>query len=174
MTLLDFQLIIITTATIQVAVLNRFSWNSHGRCESTHRWTLYFFGNNRSNKTTTGFLAFIQPVWRFLRKKFQSRIWYPISCRKDSIHFCRPIPHSLKNGHALQKLFFTVILENIVFFICYMKNIQNHISYKKVYIDFCCQTPPSPQNGVVLPQMFFCHFFSINWKTFARFSCSKV
>ncbi len=28
--------------TIQVAVLNRFSWNSHGWCGSTHGWILLF------------------------------------------------------------------------------------------------------------------------------------
>ncbi len=39
MTRLDFQLIIIITFTIQVAVLNRFSWNSLSWCGSTHRWT---------------------------------------------------------------------------------------------------------------------------------------
>ncbi len=42
MTLLDFQLIIIITVTIQVAVFNRFSWNSHGWCESTLGWILFF------------------------------------------------------------------------------------------------------------------------------------
>ncbi len=64
---------------------------------------------------TTGFLAFIQPVWGFLRKKFQSRIRYSISHRKGYIHFCCQKRHSLKNSHATQKLFFVVILENIVF-----------------------------------------------------------
>ncbi len=41
-TLLDFQLIIILTVAIQVAVLNRFSWNSLGWFGSTHGRTLYF------------------------------------------------------------------------------------------------------------------------------------
>ncbi len=43
MTLLDFQLIIIITVSIQVAVLNQFSWNSHGFCKSINGWTLSFF-----------------------------------------------------------------------------------------------------------------------------------
>ncbi len=60
---------------------------------------------------------------------------------------------SLKNSNVPQKLFFVVILENIISFRknCCMKNIQNLISYKKVDIDFCRQTPPSPRNGHVLP-----------------------
>ncbi len=42
LTLLDFQLIIIITVTIQVAVLNRFLWNSHGWCEFIYGWHLIF------------------------------------------------------------------------------------------------------------------------------------
>ncbi len=45
----------------------------------------------------------------FLREKFQSRILYPISYRKGHINFCRWTLFS-------EKLFFVVILENIVFF----------------------------------------------------------
>ncbi len=152
MILIDFQLIIIIIVTIQVVVLNCFSWNSHGWSESTHVWILFFFFNNWSNRTTSMvenvplklvFLVFIQPVWGFWGKNFESCIRYPISHRKGYIHFCRPTPHSLKNGHASQKLFFVVILEIFFFFQknCYMKNIQNLISYKKVYVDFCRQTP---------------------------------
>ncbi len=58
---------------------------------------------------TTGFWAFIQPVWGCLKKKFQIRNWYSIFHRKGYIHFYCPTPRSLKNSHA------SVILENIVF-----------------------------------------------------------
>ncbi len=79
MTLLDFQLIIIITVTIQVAVLNRFSWNSHGWWGSIHGWTLLFletisliepliWGKCASK---TGFLVFIQPYEIFYKKNFK-------------------------------------------------------------------------------------------------------
>ncbi len=64
----------------------------------------------------TDFLAFIQPVWTFLGKKFQNCIRYPISHGKGYIHVCCLTPYSLRNGHAPKKLFFTVILENTIFF----------------------------------------------------------
>ncbi len=130
MTLLDFQLITIITVTKQVTVLNWFSWNSHGWCESTHEWTLLFLFFFLFIFFTIGP---IEPlIWRkcglklvfwlsfsryrgFWRKKFQSHIWYLISHRRSNIHFCRPTPYSLKNGHAPQKLFFAVILENVFF-----------------------------------------------------------
>ncbi len=111
---------------IQVAVLNRSSWNSHSWCESTHGWILFFFLETigpiewliwEKMYPKTGFLAFIRPILGVLGKKFQSRIWYPISHRKSYINCCRLTLHSQKNGHAPQKLFFAVILENIVFFL---------------------------------------------------------
>ncbi len=52
----------------------------------------------------------------FWEKKLKNYIWYSIYQKKGYIHFCRPTSHSLKNGDALQKLFFAYILENIVFF----------------------------------------------------------
>ncbi len=64
----------------------------------------------------TSFPIFIQPVWGFLREKLQNSIRYPISHRKGYIHFCHPTPPSLKKCHVPVKFFFTVILENIVFF----------------------------------------------------------
>ncbi len=98
-----------------------------------------------------GFLAFIQPLWGFLKKKFQIHIWYPIFHRKGYIHFCCLTPCSLKNSHASQQIFFTVILENIVFLFfwknCHIKNIQSLISYKKAYIDFCHQISSFSKNG---------------------------
>ncbi len=120
--------------------------------------------------TNAGFLAFIQPVWGFSRTKFQRRTRYHISIEKVIFIFVI--------GHPI--LWKMVMLPKIIFhgFLfwknCYTKNIQNIISLKIVYTDFCCQTPPSPQNGNVIPQVVFFNFFNINWRTSARFSCSKV
>ncbi len=75
----------------------------------------FFFGNNRSDRTTdmgenvpskqTDFLALIQLVRWFLRKKFQSRIRYPTSHRKGYIHFCHQILYSLKNCSTHENFF---------------------------------------------------------------------
>ncbi len=64
----------------------------------------------------TEFSAFIQPVWVFLRKKIKDTTLWSMTHRKVYINFCHPTLHSLKNGHVSQNLFFSVILENIVFF----------------------------------------------------------
>ncbi len=50
------------------------------------------FGNKRLNGIApkTGFLAFIPPVWAFLRKKLKHSIRYFIFHRKSYIHFCPP------------------------------------------------------------------------------------
>ncbi len=85
----------------------------------------YFFGHNRSNRTTDMgenvapklvFLAFIQPVWAFLRKKFQSHIRYSISHRKGYTHFCRPTRHSLKNSHVPKNCFSRLFWKMFFFF----------------------------------------------------------
>ncbi len=78
-----------------------------------------------------------------LREKHKNSIEYPISHRKGYIHFCRPMPLSLKKGKII---FRTVILKNIVF----SKKLSNkkyskpHFSQKKGCIDFCRQMPPFP------------------------------
>ncbi len=109
-------------------IFMKFTWLMR-----VHTWVnpifFFFFGNIWSNRTTdmgkmcpkTDFLAFIQLVWGYRGKKFQSRIWYLISHRKRYIHFFRWTPHSLKK---LPPIYISVILRNIVFFKnCYMKNI---------------------------------------------------
>ncbi len=107
----------------------------------------------------TGFLAFIQPVWSFLRKKFRSCNRYPISHGKVYIHFCCPTSHSLKNGHDPKNFFprhfgkYCFNWKN-----CYTKNIQNLISYKKVNVDFCNQTP-LPLKMVMSSHEWFSQFF---------------
>ncbi len=150
MTLLNFQLIIIITVLIQITVLNQFSWNSHGCCESTHGWILFFFyffffWNNRSNRiiimgeNVPPKLVFWHSFSRygvFLRKKFQSRIPYSILHWEAYIHFCHPTPHSLKNDHASQKLFFAIILENIACFLkklLYEKYSNSHFLQTSLY-----------------------------------------
>ncbi len=152
------------------------------RLVRVHTWVNpIFFGNNWSNRTTdmgkvcpkTGFLAFIQPVWIFLTKNFQSRNRYPISHRKGYIHFCRPDTPFSEKWSCPPKNFFHGYF-GFFFLNYYIKNISNLIFYKNVYIDFCCQTPPSPQNGHVFPQMVFHNFFNIHWRTSAKFSSLKV
>ncbi len=63
----------------------------------------------------TSFLAFIQPVWRFWGKNFKAVFDTSFPIEKVIFIFVVRHHHSLKNGHASQKLFFAVILENIVF-----------------------------------------------------------
>ncbi len=105
MTRLDFQLIIIITVTIQVAVLNRFSWNSHGWSESAHGWTLFFFFFFFFFLKTSGS---IEPlIWRKMCPQnwffgFYSAIWgwgknfktysVPHFHIKVYIDFCRQTP----------------------------------------------------------------------------------
>ncbi len=71
----------------------------------------------------------------FLRRKLKNSVQYPISHKKGRIQFCHPVPLSLENSNASQKLFFNVVLKNIVLFEkkFLMKNIQNLISTKKGY-----------------------------------------
>ncbi len=122
------------------------------------------------------FLGFHSAIMVFFRKKFQSRILYPISHRRGYIHFSCPMPHSLKNCHAPQKLFFAVILKNIVFF---EKNVKQKLFKTSFFTNnfiliFVTRYPLSLQNGHVLPQMVFRSFFNVNWRTSVRFSYSKI
>ncbi len=151
MTLPDFQFIIIITVTILVAVLNRFSWNSHGRYEFTHGWTqkFFFFFWKKLVQYNPWYGGKVPPKL-FFRLSFS---WYGVFWGKnfkavfgtpfpiENVIFVFVVRHRIpwKKGHAPQKLFFAVILD--FFFNCYMKNIQNLISYKKVYIEFYRQTP---------------------------------
>ncbi len=115
MTLLHFQLIIINyychdTGRSFEPIFMKFTWLMR-----VHTWVnSIFFGNNQSNRTTdiwenvppklVFWLSFIR--YGGFSKKFQNRTWYPISHRKGYVYFCRPTPHSLKNGHAPQKIIF--------------------------------------------------------------------
>ncbi len=175
MTLSDFLLIIIITVTI-------WDW-----CESTNRWTVFFLETIGQIKpliwgkmcTYKCFFGFHSVSVGFLEEKISKLYLVPLfSIEKVIFIFVVWHPIPWKNGHAPQKLFFAVLLEDIVFFKkkknYYIKNIQNLNSYKKVYIDFCCQTPSSSQNCHVLLQIVFRNFFNLNWRTSASFSCSKV
>ncbi len=93
---------------IQVAVLNWFSWNSHGWCGSIHRWILLFLETIGPIEphiwgkcaTKTGFSGLSQMVWEFLREKLENCIWY-------FIYFVvrRPVPLKMvmpsKNNFSL-------------------------------------------------------------------------
>ncbi len=98
MTLLHFQFIIIITVTIQVAVLNQFSWNSRGWCRSTHEWTTFFLETigMDGNVSQNWFSGFYSAGMRVLRKKISKLYSVPHLPQKGYIHFCRPTPHSLK------------------------------------------------------------------------------
>ncbi len=62
------------------------------------------------------FSSLSQTVWGFSEKNLETVFGIPFPPKKGYIHFCRPTPPFLKNVHVLQKQFFAVILENIVFF----------------------------------------------------------
>ncbi len=161
---------------LQVAVLNRFSWNSHGWCESTHGSTLIFLEIIRPIEPLiwgkcapkNGFLAFIQLVlWGFFEKKISKSYSVPHFPKKRLPSFLSSDTLLPKNWLSQtpsppprQKNYFSQLFWKILFFLlnCCMKNIQNLISDKKIYIDFCHHTPTSPQNGHVLPQVFFVVF----------------
>ncbi len=175
---------------------SRFSANNNYYCHDTgrsfelifmkftwlvrfHTWMNpnFFFENGRFNRTTdmgenvppklVFWLSFSR-YGGFWGKNLKAVFNTPFRHRKNYCHFCRRTYNSLKNGHVSQKSFFTGILDFFFFFWtnCYMKNIQNLISYKKIYI--------APQNCHVLLQICFSQFFNINWRTSTRFSCSKV
>ncbi len=144
-------------------IFMKFAWlvRVHTRVNPIY----FFFWNNRSNRTIdmgenvppklVFWLSF--GIWGFWGKKFKAVFGTPISYRKGYIYICRPTPHSLKNGRALQKLFFVIILENIYIFflfkLLYEKYSKPHF-LQKSYTDFCRQTPlPSkwscpPINGL--------------------------
>ncbi len=122
------------------AIFMKFTWlvRVHTRVND-----IYFFLNNQSNRITDMgdnvppklVFDFYSASMGFLRKKIESHSPYPISHIKSYIHFCRPILHSLKNGHAptsqapppkknyLSRLFWKDFFKN-----CYLKSTQNLIS----------------------------------------------
>ncbi len=152
MKFLGFQLIRITPVIIQAAVLNWFSWNSHGWWESTHGWNSLFL-ETISKENVPPKLVFWLSFSRyglFWRKKFQNRIRYPIFHKKGHIYFCRPTPHSLKIGHAPLKLFFIDILENIVVFfekIVKRKIFETSFPTRKVILIFVTKRPSLPKQS---------------------------
>ncbi len=114
----------------------------------------------------TGFLTFIQLVWGFMRKKFQSCFWYPISHRKGHIYFCFPTPHSLKNGHDPKK-FFSQLFWKILFFCCfffflkklfYEKYSKSHFLQKSLYW-FLLPDTSFPSKWSCTPTNGFSQFF---------------
>ncbi len=141
MTLPDFQFIIMITVTIRIAVLNQFSWNSHGWCESTHGWTLIYYYNffleTRENVPPKRVFGFHSASMVVFEKKISTPYSVPHFPRKGCIHFCRETPHSLKNGHTAPKKFLAVILENIFFFfwkkLLYKKYSKLHFLQKNPY-----------------------------------------
>ncbi len=106
---------------------------------------------------------------------FGEKTWKPYSVphflkKKGYIQFCRPKFRSLKKSHAPEKLFFAVILENVVFFkkIIKWKIFKTSMPTKKVILIFVAGHLPSPQNSHVSNKWVFrsslqkCCFFSKN------------
>ncbi len=132
--------------TIQGQVSNRFSWNLHARCGSTHWWTPLFLETIgpieppiRENVFPKPvFLAFIKPAWNFLWKNPINSIWYPIPHRKGSTHFCRRTPTLPQKWSRPPKNYFSrfaVILENMFFLkkLFDEKYLKTHFLQKKLY-----------------------------------------
>ncbi len=112
-----------------------------------HMHKSHCFGNNWPNrKTDKGEKVPPKPVFwvnfrryeLFWGKNLKTIFGYPFFAEKVIFIFVvrRPIPSKMVMP---PKIFFAIILENIVFFWknCQMKNILNLISYKKGYINFC-------------------------------------
>ncbi len=116
--------IYVQEVTIQVAVLIRFSWNSHGWCGITHGWTLLFLETIGPIEPQiwgkvcpqNRFFVFKSDGLGFFQKKTYKLFLVPnLPKKKDYIHFCRPTPRSLKNGDA-PKNYFSLIFWKILFF----------------------------------------------------------
>ncbi len=141
----------------------------------------FFFGNNRSNRTTdvvenvpqSWFSGFHSSGTGVFEEKISKPYSVPYFPKKRLYSFLSSIPHSLKKWSYFQKLFFTVILENIVFFfkLLYEKYLKSHFLQKKFILIFVTK------NGHVPPQMVFSNFFNINREHLqgflARNSCER-
>ncbi len=99
---------------------------------------LFFFGNNWFNRTTD-MGENVTPKVVFWGKNFKAVFGTPFSIEKVS----SDIPFPKKWSCPLKIIFLSYFGKYCYFFWknCYIKNIQNLISYKKFCIDFCRQTP---------------------------------
>ncbi len=146
---------------------------------------LFFFGNNRSNRTTDMeenvppqlvFWLLFSQCGGFWGKNVKAVFGTPFPIEKVIFIFVLQHPIPWKMAMSPKNYLLRLFWKKNFFFEknCYMKQIQNLISYNKVYTDFCRQTPPSPQNDHILSQMVFRNFFNINWRTSVRCSYSKI
>ncbi len=109
----------------------------------------------------TWFSGFHSASMGFRGKDFKAVFGTPFP--KEKVIFIFVVRHPTPQKWSYSPKNFSLLFKKKIFFFnCYMKNIQNLISYKKVYIDFCHKTTISPQNGHVPPQMVLCIFFNIN------------
>ncbi len=148
---------------MQVAVLTRFSWNSHSWCGSTHGWTLLFLETIgptephiwRKCAPKTSLSGLSQTVWGFSREKLKNCIWYPIYQKEGYINFCCPTPRSLKNIDATKNNF-SLIFWKILFFskkLLDKKYSKRRCLRRKRLYWFLSPGAPLPQDGHALPQM---------------------
>ncbi len=141
-----------------------------------HTWVNPFcFGNNRFSRTTdmgenvphNWFFCF----GVFWEKNFKVIFGTPFSIEKVKFIFVVR-PRILWKIVMCSKNYFLRLFWKILLFlkkIVIWKIFKPAFLTKKFILIF-----PSPQNGHVFPKMFFQNFFNINWRTSARFSCSKV
>ncbi len=88
----------------------QFSWNSYIYLVRVHsRVSPVVLENNRPNRTTVMgenvpqkpvFLVQVRWYGVFWEKNLKTVFSSQFPPKKGYIHFCRPTPHSLKNGHA--------------------------------------------------------------------------
>ncbi len=120
------------------------------------------YGRKCARKTSFSDLSLT--VWGFLRKKNLKTVFGSPFLRKKRkktyIHFCRPTPRSLKNGHPSQ-IIFRCYFGNFFFFekVVKRKIFKTLMPTKKVILIFVARRP-LPQNGYILPLMGFSQFSS--------------
>ncbi len=123
--------------TIQVAILNQFSWNSQSRCGSTHGRTLSFLET----------IGLIEPLaWGKMYLQNQFSRFHSAGLEVFKKNFPQKFP-------CPPKIIFRCYFGKYCFFPkkIWIKNFENLISKKK-------KKSPSPQNVYILPQMIFTVF----------------
>ncbi len=162
--------------TFQVVVLNWFSWNSHVWYRSTHRRILLFletvgpieppiWGKICSQNQFFSFHS--APMEFFVKKIYKQYLVPPFPKEKVQHIFVVQRLLYFKNGHAPQKLFFMVILKNMVsffFFFFFLKKLFNEKYFKPRFLQkrlywFLSLDAPFPSKQPCPPTNDFSQFF---------------